>query len=117
MKELGRDRTTRTVYIALVVLCLVVAIYFATRIRISDILVATHYTSFGGVNFYATQWWYAIAFSAFFVIIGWMHVAVGMKLIAVKDRVTSIGFGLFSIVFVVFAAITLTHIINVAFPS
>lgn len=117
LKELGNDRTVRTVYGVLLIVCLVAAIYFAARLRVSDILVATHYTSFGGVNFYASQWWYAIGFVLLFVIIATVHTAIGMKLASVKDARLSAGFGLFSIAFVVFATITLTHIVNVAFPA
>lgn len=116
LKDLGRNRTARTVYGILIISCLVAAIYFTARLRVSDILVATHYTSFGGVNFYASQWWYAIGFALFFVIIACVHTAIGIKLSSTKDSSLSVGFGLFSIALVVFATITLTHIVNVAFP-
>ena len=116
LKDLGQNRTARTVYGLLIAMCVVAAIYFSARIRVSDILVTTHYTSFGGVNFYASQWWYAIGFVLFFVIIACVHTAIGIKLSSVKNSSLSVGFGLFSIALVVFATITLTYIINVAFP-
>lgn len=117
LKDLGRDRTARTVYGVLILVCIIAAIYFAARLRVSDILVTTHYTSFGGVNFYASQWWYAIGFVLFFMMIACVHTAIGMKLAAVKDSTVSVGFGIFSIALVMFATITLTYIVNVAFPA
>lgn len=116
LKQLGADRSMRTIYASMVVLCIAAAIYFAVRIRVSDILVTTHYTSFGGVNFYATEWWYTVGFVIFFLFIAIAHTAIGLKLMLLKDTTLAKGFAFFSIGIVVLATITLTHIINVAFP-
>ncbi len=116
LKQLGADRTTRTIYAIMVLLCIVAAVYFVVRVRVSDILVTAHYTSFGGVNFYAMEWWYAISFIVFFMVIATAHTAIGAKLIPLKGTTVANGFGIFSMGIVIFSMITLTHIINIAFP-
>ncbi len=116
IKHVTRDRGVVTVFGALIVLCLILAIYFGVRVKPSDIQVYTHYTSFGGVNFYTTQWYYALSYALFFLVIAGLHVAVGTKLYNLKGRAAAIGFGWFSVGIVIFAAIMLTRIVNVAFP-
>lgn len=116
LKQLVGDRTTRTIYALMVLLCVIAAVYFAVRVRMADILVTAHYTSFGGVNFYATEWWYALGFIFFFLFIAVAHTAIGIKIMTLKDTVMANGYGVFSMGMVVFAVITLTHITNVAFP-
>lgn len=116
LKQLGDDRTTRTIYGAMVLLSVAAAIYFGIRIRVADILVTAHYTSFGGVNFYAMEWWHALGFVFFFLLIAVAHTVIGVKLMALKNTIVANGYGIFSIGIVVFAFITLMHITNVAFP-
>lgn len=116
LKQLSGDRTMRTIYAVMLLLSLAAAIYFGVRIRMADILVTAHYTSFGGVNFYAMEWWHTLGFVCFFLFLMVAHVAVGLKLMTLKDRTLANGYGLFTIGVIIFACITLTHIINVAFP-
>lgn len=116
MRHIFQDRAVMAVFVVLVLLCVIGATYFGIRIETSDIQVATHYTSYGGVNFYTNQWWYAVSFIVLFLMIGLLHTAIAMKLYALKGRQIVLGFGLFSIGLVVFAAVTLNYIVNVAFP-
>lgn len=116
MRHIFQDRAVAAVFVILMLLCMISAIYFGIRIETSDIQVATHYTSYGGVNFYTDQWWYAISFVVIFLMIAALHTAIAMKLYSLKSRQIVLGFGLFSIGLVVFATITLNYIVNVAFP-
>ena len=116
MRHIFQDRAVAAVFVVLSLLCVVCAIYFGIRIEASDIQVPTHYTSYGGVNFYTNQWWYAVAFVLVFLVIAILHTAIAVKLYALKTRQIVLGFGLFSVGLVVFAAITLNNIVNVAFP-
>lgn len=116
MRHIFHDRAVAAVFIVLILLCVVSAVYFGIRIETSDIQVATHYTSYGGVNFYTDQWWYTVSFVLIFLMIAVLHTAIAMKLYALKSRQIILGFGFFSIGLVVFATITLNYIVNVAFP-
>lgn len=116
LRQAAKERTLVIVFGLLIALCLMVAIYFGVRIQPSYNQVYTHYTSYGGVNLYASQWWYAISFPLFFAMIAILHTAIGLKLYTLKGRQLATGFGWFSVGLVIFAAITLTYIVNVAFP-
>lgn len=115
VQHITHDRLAMGVFAGLIVLCFVAALYFGATVKPSDIQVYTHYTSFGGVNFYTTQWYYAASYALFFVMIAALHLAVGVKLYNTKGRVAAIGFGWFSIGVVVFAAIMLNRIAGIAF--
>jgi len=115
VKLIVHDRATTAVFAGLILLSSLLALYFGVKISPSDIQVYTHYTSFGGVNFYATQWYYALAYSLFFVVIAVMHTAVGAKLYSAKGRVPAIGFAWLSIGVVLFAAVMLHRILGIAF--
>lgn len=116
IRHIFQERAILVVFIVLLVLSIVGAVYFGIRIETSDIQVATHYTSYGGVNFYTNQWWYAISFVLVFLMIAAVHAAIALKLYSLKGRQVVVGFGIFSIGLVVFAAITLNYIVSVAFP-
>ena len=104
------------VYAVLILICVGAMVYFGIRISPSDIQVSMHYTSFGGVNFYTSSWWSAIAFILFFGIVAIGNTAIGVKLLARKGVQTALSFGGFSIGIALFACIMVGHIINVAFP-
>lgn len=116
LRHIAKDRAFIGVFALLAVLCIVLSIYFGLRIKPSDIQVATHYTSYGGVNFYTSQWWYALSFVLFFVVIAVAHLSIALKLYSLKGRQLALGFGWFSLGLVAFAGVTLTYILNVAFP-
>lgn len=111
-----KHRVAVTVYSALIIVCIAAVAYFSVRINPSDIQVSTHYTSFGGVNFYTSAWWSAFAFVAFFVAIAVGNTAVGVKLFTRKGAPAAIAFGFFSLGVVFFSCVTVAHVINVAFP-
>ena len=116
LRHVAKDRAMLAAFGTMIITSIIAMIYFGIRVRPSDIQVTTHYTSYGGVNFYTSQWWYAIAFALFFLLIAIAHTSIGLKLYALKGREVAIGFAWFSIGMIVFAAITLTYIINIAFP-
>lgn len=116
LKHLAKDRAILMTFAALVLLSIICAIYFAVRVRPSDIQVYTHYTSYGGVNFYASQWYYALSYSLFFLMIAACHTAIGAKLYSLKSRQFALYFGWFSIGVVLIAATNFLHIVKVAFP-
>lgn len=116
VKRLVQDRAVMATFGVLILLSVVCAIYFAVRVRPSDIQVYTHYTSYGGVNFYASQWYYALAYSLFFIMIAACHTAIGAKLYTLKSRQFTLYFGWFSIGVVLIAAANFLHIVKVAFP-
>lgn len=116
LRDTVKERSLIVVFVLLIVLCLAAAIYFGVRVQPSYNQVYTHYTSYGGVNLYASQWWYAISFSLFFVMIALVHTSIGVKLYTLKGKQLAAGFGWFSVGLVIFAIITLTYIVNVAFP-
>lgn len=111
-----QDRSVIVVFSILLITCIAAAVYFGIRVQPSYNQVYTHYTSYGGVNLYASQWWYALSFVFFFVFVALVHTAIGVKLHATKSAQLARGFGWFSIGLVVFATIMLTNIVNVAFP-
>lgn len=116
IRRAAQERMLLVVFGLLVVLCAGIAIYFGVRVQPSYNQVYTHYTSYGGVNLYASQWWYALSFPLFFVVVAILHTAIGVKVYTLKGKQLATGFGWFSVGLVIFAAITLTYIVNVAFP-
>lgn len=116
LRHAAKERRLVVVFGLLIVLCIAATIYFGVRIQPSYNQVYTHYTSYGGVNLYASQWWYAVSFPLFFVMIAALHTSIGIKLHALKGTRLAAGFGWFSVGLVIFATITLTNIVNVAFP-
>ncbi len=100
----------------LLTLCVAVAIYFAIRIKASDIHVYTHYTSYGSTNFYASSWLYALGYPLFFLIVGLANTAIAAKLYNLKDRRFAVCFLWFSIGVALLALVNFTHIVKVAFP-
>lgn len=115
-KHIAKDRIVLLTFVILLLLCLVFAVYFALRVKPSDIQVYIHYTSYGGVNFYASQWYYALAYSLFFVFIGAVHSIIGAKLYTLRGRQFALYFGWFSVGVVLIGAVNFSHIVNVAFP-
>ena len=116
LRRVTSERSVIVVFGILLLLCAVAAVYFGIRVRPSDIQVTTHYTSYGGVNFYTSQWWYALSFIGFFLMVAILHTTIGLKLLTLKGKQVAAGFGWFSVGLVVFAILTLTYIVNVAFP-
>lgn len=116
IRHIAKERSLLVVFGVLVLLCVVAAVYFGVRVQPSYNQVYTHYTSYGVVNLYASSWWYAISFSLFFVVVAILHVAIGIKIYTLKGKQLAAGFGWFSVGLVLFAMVTLTYIVNVAFP-
>ncbi len=116
IKHIAKDRAMLAIFATLIVGCLVAAVYFAIRIKVSEIQVVTRYNSYGGVNFYTDQWFYAISYVAFFVMVAIAHTAIGAKLYVLKGRRFALYFGWFSLGMVVLGVANFLRIVNVAFP-
>lgn len=116
MKQIVSDRTALATFMILIVSCLIAAVYFAVRIKVSEIQVVAHYTSYGGVNFYMDHWFYAVSYVAFFLFVATAHTAIGAKLYALKGRHFAICFGWFSFGIAVLGVINFLRIVNIAFP-
>lgn len=116
LRQIAKDRAVLVTFMGLIVLCVVIAIYCAVRIKASEIYVVTRYTSYGTVNFTQTPWYNTIVFVIFFLFVAVAHTAIGMKLYQLKDRKFALYFGWFSVGIVLFAAVNFLRIINIAFP-
>lgn len=116
VKDILKDRATALLFSVMILSCLLAAIYFAFRIKVSEIQVVTHYTSYGGVNFYTDQWFYALSFVAFFMVVAVVHAAIGIKLYALKGRRFALCFCGFSLGIIAVAVANFIRIVNVAFP-
>jgi len=88
-------------------------IYVVLNVHSSDLQLVTHYSAYGVTHIYRDQWYYLLLFGLFGLIIGLMHSAIIVKILAIKGELLASLFAWLSIVVMILAWVTTNTILTV----
>lgn len=97
LKKLVADRYFFALIILMMIQTLAFVIIVGLSIRVNDRQLVSHYSAFGGTNFYFGHWYYLFVFVAFGAIASLLHAAIAIKLFIIKGRAiaaTYVWFGM-----------------------
>ena len=86
LKQLVSDGYFFVLVIVMIVQTLIFSIVLGLSIQANDRQLISHYSAFGGTNFYFGQWYYLFVFVFFGVIVALLHSIIAIKLLIVKGR-------------------------------
>lgn len=114
LKPLLQDRYLVFLAIGIVVVALAFSLYVGFNIRITELQVVSHYSAFGGTNFYRDRWFYLIGFIGFALLVAASHIILMGKLYLEKDRHFAIVFGWATLLLLVIATFVVGSILQIA---
>jgi len=97
-KSFLKDRPMVVLSVAVVLVAVAYIIYVAFSLSSSDLLIATHYTAFGKLQYYRTRWYYLFTFIALALVIVVAHLSLMVKLRGRELRSLGIGLGWLTII-------------------
>lgn len=112
LKKLVSDRYFFVLIIIMIVQMIIFSIVLGLSIRVNDRQLISHYTAFGGTNFYFGQWYYLFVFVVFGVITALLHSIIAIKLLTIKGRSLAFMFVWFGIGMVFLGWVMASEILN-----
>lgn len=100
--------------IGIIVAALAFSLYVGLTIRITELQVVSHYSAFGGTNFYRDRWFYLLGFIGFALFVALSHIVLMGKLYVEKDRHFAIVFGWATLLLLVVATFVVGSILQIA---
>lgn len=108
------DRYIIVLVSLIALLALGICVYMGFIIRPTELQVVSHYTSFGGTNFYRDKWYYLLGFMAYVVLVTVAHLAIMIKIYAEKNRELAITFGWATVLLLIIALFMIRSILQIA---
>lgn len=108
-----RNRYLATLSIAVTAISIAFIAYVFIVVTPSDLQLITHYSAFGEVHFYRSQWLYLLSFALFGLMLLVLHVLLAAKILTLKGQPLAVAFLWLSLAFVILAWVTSASIINV----
>lgn len=97
LKQLVSDRSLFALVIVMILQTIVFGIVVGLSIRYNGRNLVSHYSAFGGTQFYLGQWFYLFVFVAFGLIVASIHTAIAVKLLTIKGHVLAVVYTWFGI--------------------
>lgn len=109
LQTLLSDRALIISLVAMVLLCLGLAIYSLLNLQVSAIQLPVRYSDYGLTNTYRERWYYLFSFPLFALLVAVLHTLIAVKLRA-KNRQLAIGFVLLTLTTLVFAVVVISAV-------
>jgi len=112
LKRLVSDRYLLLLVSFLMLLAIIFSVYIGLLIQPSERQLVSHYSAFGITHFYFDQWFYALTFVAFVLIVAILHSIISVKLLIIKGHSMAIMFAWFGIGIVLMGFITALTVLD-----
>lgn len=97
LKQLVSDRPLFALVIVMLLQTVLFAIVVGLSIHYNGRQLISHYSAFGGTQFYLDQWFYLFVFVAFGLIVAAINIAISIKLLTIKGHALAVAYTWFSI--------------------
>lgn len=114
-KEIIHDRVLVGLIVGLVIVSVLFCLYAGLSVHSSDVQVATHYTGFGGTNYYRDHWYYLLSFAVFGLFVAILNTAIAGKIYSLERPTLARAWVVLSIYMVVVAAIIVHSVLGIAY--
>jgi len=112
LKRLVSDRYLLILVSFLILLAIIFSVYIGLQIQPSERQLVSHYSAFGITHFYFDQWFYALTFVAFELIVAVLHSIISVKLLIIKGHSMAIMFAWFGIAIMLMGFITALTVLD-----
>lgn len=90
-------------------------IYLGLHLHVSDLQLATRYSSFGETHFYREKWWYLLSFVGFGLLFIAAHISMMAKLFVIGLRPLAYAFAWLSVVVLILMFVYTYSVLNIAY--
>jgi hypothetical protein len=97
LKQLVSDKPLFVLVIVMLLQIILFAIIVGLSIHYNGRQLISHYSAFGGTQFYLDQWFYLFVFVAFGLIVAVINASISIKLLTTKGHALSVAYTWFSI--------------------
>jgi len=112
IKQLVSDKYLFALVILMILQTIVFAIVVGLSIHYNDRQLVSHYSAFGGTNFYFGQWFYLFVFVAFGLVVAFLHSIITVKLLTIKGHSLAVVYAWFGIGIILLGWIMASRILD-----
>ncbi len=112
LKDLLADRYLLVLLVSMLLMSSTLSLIIGLSIHPSERQLISHYSAFGGTQFYFDQWFYLAVFVVFGLLVSLLHSIISVKLLIVRGRSMAIMFAWLGIAVVIMGWISALTILN-----
>lgn len=113
--QITKDRPLFMLCLGILFITLVAIIYFAFRLSVRELQIATRFSEFGETQLYRNKWYYLLNFIGILVVISGAHLLLIGKLVLRDMRAMAVGLAWATILILLIAVLVTYSVFGIAY--